>query len=196
MSAPAIVYLHGFNSAPQSVKGCILARAAAARADPPRFHLPQLHHRPARAMRDVRAWIDREAPQGRDLALIGSSLGGFYATWLAEQYGARAVVINPAIRPHEDLRAFLGRQRNLYTGEEYEITPAHLAELAVLAVPRITRPDRYFLLVRTGDEVLDWRESVAFYAGAHQYAAGGGDHGWTDFGAEAASVLRFAGCRT
>jgi hypothetical protein len=172
----------------------MLARAAAALADPPRFHLPQLHHRPAQALRDVCAWIDREAPEGRDLTLIGSSLGGFYAIWLAEKYGARAVLINPAIRPYEDLRPFLGRQRNLCTGEEYEITLVHFAELAAIKVPRITRPERYFLLVRTGDELLDWREAAAFYAGAHQHVAGGGDHGWTDFGAEVASVLRFAGC--
>ena len=124
-----VVYLHGFNSAPQSVKGQILARAAAALPDPPRFHLPQLHHRPALAMRDVRAWIDREAPAGRELTLIGSSLGGFYATFLAEHYGARAVLINPAIRPYDDLRPYIGRQRNLYTGEEYEVTPEHFAEL-------------------------------------------------------------------
>jgi hypothetical protein len=194
MSVPTIIYLHGFNSGPGTVKGQMLARAAAALADPPRFHLPQLHHRPAQALRDVCAWIDREAPEGRELTLIGSSLGGFYATWLAEKYGARAALINPAIRPHEDLRPFLGRQRNLYTGEEYEVTPAHFEELAAIKVPRITRPERYFLLVRTGDELLDWREAAAFYAGAHQYVAGGGDHGWTDFGAEVASVLRFAGC--
>ena len=195
MTAPAIVYLHGFNSAPQSVKGQMLARAAAALADPPRFHLPQLDHRPARAMRDVRAWIDAEAPGGQGLTLIGSSLGGFYATRLAETYGARAVVINPAIRPYEDLRPFLGRQRNLYTGDEYEVTPAHFDELSALAVERITRPERYFLLVRTGDELLDWRRAAAFYAGAFQYVAGGGDHGWADFDAEVTSVLRFAGCR-
>jgi predicted esterase YcpF (UPF0227 family) len=194
MSAPAIIYLHGFNSAPQTVKGQMLARAAAELAHPPRFHLPRLHHRPAQAMRDVCAWIDREAPAGRDLALIGSSLGGFYATFLAENYGALAVLINPAIRPQDDLRPFLGWQRNLYTNEEYEVTPAHFAELAAFKVPRITRPERYFLLARTGDEILDWREAAAFYAGAYQYIAGGGDHGWTDFGAEVASVLRFAGC--
>jgi len=194
MSAPTVVYLHGFNSSPQSVKGQLLARAAAALADPPRFHLPQLHHRPAQAMRDVCSWIDREAPEGRDLTFIGSSLGGFYATWLAERYRARAVLINPAIRPHEDLQPVLGRQRNLYTGEEYEVTPAHFAELAAIKVPRITRPERYYLLVRTGDEILDWREAVTYYAGAFQHVAGGGDHGWTDFGAEVASVLRFAGC--
>ena len=191
---PTLVYLHGFNSAPQSVKGQMLARAAAALPDPPRFHLPQLHHRPKRAMREVRGWVEREASQSSDLTLIGSSLGGFYATHLAEKYGARAVVINPAIRPQDDLRPYLGRQRNLYTGEEYDVTPEHFAELAALAVARITRPERYLLLVRTGDEILDWREAVAFYAGASQYVAGGGDHGWTDFGSEVPSVLRFAGC--
>lgn len=191
---PTIIYLHGFNSAPQSVKGQILASAATAQAEPPRFHLPQLNHHPAQAMRDVCAWIDRETSGGRDLGLIGSSLGGFYATFLAEKYGARAVLINPAIRPHEDLRPFAGRQRNLYTGEEYEVTPAHFDELAALAVARITHPERYFLLARTGDEILDWHESIAFYAGAFQYVSGGGDHGWTDFDAEADSVLRFAGC--
>ena len=189
---PTLVYLHGFNSAPQSVKGQMLARAAAALPDPPRFHLPQLPHRPAQAMREVCEWIERQGLPPNELAVIGSSLGGFYATHLAEKYGARAIVINPAIRPHEDLRPYLGRQRNLYTGEEYDVTPAHFAELAALAVPRITRPERYFLLVRTGDELLDWREAIVVYAGAHQYVKGGGDHGWIDFDAETLSVLRFA----
>ena len=195
MTVPAIVYLHGFNSSAQSAKGRQIARAAAALTDRPVFHLPSLPHRPAQAMREVCAWIDAQAPAGRELALVGSSLGGYYATWLAEKYGARAVVINPAIRPFEDLRAFLGRQRSLHTGEEYDVTPEHLAELAALGVDRITRPERYFLLVRTGDELLDWRVAAGFYAGAFQYVAGGGDHGWEDFAGEAASVLRFAGCR-
>jgi len=190
---PTIIYLHGFNSGPQSVKGQMLARAAANLADPPRFHLPQLHHRPARAMRDVGVWIDREVAAHDDLTLVGSSLGGYYATFLAEKHGARAVAINPAIRPFDDLRPFAGRQRNLYTGDEYDVTPAHFAELEELDVVRITRPERYFLLVRVGDELLDWHEAVEFYAGAFQYVAGGGDHGWTDFGEEVRSVLRFAG---
>jgi len=194
MSRPAIVYLHGFNSSRQSAKGTRIAAAVAALQDPPAFHLPSLAHRPAQAMRDVCAWIDAEAPHGRDLALIGSSLGGYYATWLAEQYNARAVVINPAIRPCDDLRPFLGHQRNPHTGENYEVTPAHFAELAGLAVARIARPERYFLLARSGDELLDWRAAAAFYAGAFQYVAGGGDHGWVDFDAEVPSVLRFCRC--
>jgi len=192
---PTIVYLHGFNSSPLSVKGRALARFAAALADPPIFHFPHLAHRPALAIREVCAWVDASVPAGRDLAFIGSSLGGYYATWLAEKYDARAVLINPAIRPYDDLRPFLGRQRNPHTGEEYEVTDAHLDELAALAVARVTRPDRYFLLVRTGDALLDWRRAAAFYAGGYQCVAGGGDHGWEDFGDEVAAVLRFAGCR-
>ena len=192
LSAPTILYLHGFNSGPGTVKGQLLARAAAALANPPRVHLPQLHHRPAQAMCDVCAWIEREAPAGRDLTLVGSSLGGFYATWLAERFGARAVLINPAIRPYEDLRAFLGRQRNLYTGEEYDVIDRAFRRACRARRCRGSRGrnvicQRY---VRTGDELLDWREAAAFYAGAFQYVAGGGDHGWTDFESEAASVLR------
>ena len=195
MNAPTIVYLHGFNSSPQSVKGRAIARVAATLPDPPRFHLPALAHQPAQAMRDVCAWIDSATVERGNLALVGSSLGGYYATWLAERYDARAVVINPAIRPADDLRPFLGRQRNLHTGVEYDVTPAHLAEFAALEVARITRPERYFLLVRTGDELLDWRVASAYYAGAFQYVGGGGNHGWEDFDDEIASVLRFCGCR-
>ena len=193
---PTILYLHGFNSAPQSVKGQMLARAAAALADPPRFHLPQLHHRPAQAMRDVCAWIDREAPAGAISRSIGSSLGGFYATFLAEKYGARAVRDQSRDPAATTISARSPGGSAISTpAKSTSVTPAHFAELAALAVTRITRPERYFLLVRTGDEVLDWREAVEFYAGAFQYVAGGGDHGWTDFDDEVASVLRFAGCR-
>ena len=191
MTASTIVYLHGFNSSSHSVKGRVIARAAAARPDAPRFHIPDLAHRPAQAMREVCAWIESAAVEAKSLALIGSSLGGFYATWLAERYALRAVVINPAVRPASDLRPFLGRQRNPYTGVEYEITPAHFAELEALEIGRITRPERYFLLLRTGDEVLDWRVASTFYAGAYQYVAGGGNHGWEDFGDEVAAILRF-----
>jgi predicted esterase YcpF (UPF0227 family) len=191
MSASTIVYLHGFNSSPQSVKGRAIARAAATLPDAPRFHIPDLAHRPAQAMREVCSWIENASQDKRNLAFIGSSLGGFYATWLAERYGARAVVINPAIRPAADLSSFLGHQRNPHTGVEYDITHAHFFELEALEIERITRPERYLLLVRTGDEILDWRVASAFYAGGFQYVAGGGDHGWEDFGEEIAAVLRF-----
>jgi predicted esterase YcpF (UPF0227 family) len=192
-----IVYLHGFRSSPQSVKARCFARAVAAlpAAARPRLRVPALPPDPASAVAGVSDWIEREmGPRAvDDLTLVGSSLGGFYATHLAERFGARAVLINPAIRPWHELRQHGGPQRNLYTGESFEVTAAHFAQLRALAVARITRPGRYFLLVRTGDEVLSWGDAVAFYAAAWQCVKGGGDHGWTDFDDEVPAVLRFAG---
>lgn len=191
---PTLVYLHGFNSSPQSIKGRLLARAANALTRPPRFHSPALPPDPARAMHMVAQWVDEEVHAVDALTFIGSSLGGFYATWLAERYGARAVLINPALRPNASLESFLGPQRNLHTGEAYELTRAHLDEMAALRVPRISRPERYLLLVRSGDELLDWRESVRYCAGAWQYVGGGGDHGWSDFEPMIPTILQFSGC--
>jgi predicted esterase YcpF (UPF0227 family) len=196
MTRATLVYLHGFNSSPQTVKGRKLAAAAAALDEAPRIHVPALHHRPALAMRGVRAWVEanvRDRAALTSLTFIGSSLGGFYATWLAEQYGARAVVINPSVRPASSLAAHLGPQRNLHTGEDWELTPEHFAELESLSVPSLTRMDRYFLLMRSGDELIDWYCAVARYAGAWQYVLGGGNHGWEDIDDEIPSVLRFAG---
>ena len=187
-----IVYLHGLNSSPASVKARALGRAIAALPDRehPEYFVPRLSHRPTEAMRAVSAWI--EARDAASLTLVGSSLGGFYATHLAERYGAKAVLINPAIRPYEDLAPYLGPQQNLYTGEKYGLTREHLAELAALKIERLTQPERYFLLVQTGDEILDWREAVMFYAGAWQFVQGGGDHAFQDFEAQIPAILRFA----
>ena len=189
-----IVYLHGFRSSPSSIKAQQFARAVAElpAAVRPRLYVPALPPDPAVAIAAVASWIEREL--GRDaagtLTIVGSSLGGFYATHLAERFGARAVLINPAIRPQDDLEA--GSYVNMYTGEAFEFVDAHFVTLRALSVARITRPDRYFLLIRSGDEVLDWKAAVEYYGGAWQYVLGGGDHGWADFAAEIPSVLRFA----
>jgi len=189
-----IVYLHGFRSSPASIKATRLRDYVTTlpKASRPQLHIPELTHCPAVAVAEVAAWAERHA--GADsLTFIGSSLGGYYATHLAERFGARAVMINPAVRPYDDLQPWLGVQTNLYSGAEFEVTPAHFDELLALKVHRITRPERYFLLVETGDEVLDYREAVAFYGGACQYVRGGGDHAYTDFVPQLPAILRFAG---
>lgn len=190
---PTIIYLHGLNSDPGSVKARALGAAIAAlpSALQPEYVVPKLHHRPATAMRALTAWIDERQPA--PLAFVGSSLGGFYATWLAERYRANAVMINPSVRPFTDLERYLGPQRNLYTGEEYELTREHFAELEALKVERVTDPGRYFLLAQTGDEVLDWREAVGYYGGAWQFVQGDGDHAFQDFESQIPAILRFAG---
>jgi hypothetical protein len=112
---------------------------------------------------------------------VGSSLGGFYATVMAQRTGCRAAVINPAVHPQRHFGRHLGQQENLYTGERFELTQDHVAELAAMDPPSITRPERYWLLVETADEVLDYRDAVAYYAGAFQTVVQGGDHSFTSF---------------
>jgi uncharacterized protein len=188
-----IAYLHGFNSGATSLKGQLLARAIAALPTQarPEYFLPRLPHRPAEAIRVADRWA-RSGPHG-GLTFVGSSLGGFYATYLAESHGAKAVLVNPAIHPERLLATYLGAQHNPSTSEAYEFTPRHLTELAALRVERITRPGRYLLLAEAGDELLDWREAVAFYAGAWQFVRGGGDHAYQGFAEETKGILRFAG---
>jgi predicted esterase YcpF (UPF0227 family) len=198
-----IAYLHGFNSGPSSIKGRQLGEEIAKLPDGarPQYFLPQLHDRPREAIRVVENWIGssltrswtQQSNLGDELTFVGSSLGGFYATYLAERHDAKAVLINPAIRPFESLAAYLGPQRNPYTGVSYDLTREHFAELEAIRVCRITRPERYLLLVQTGDELLDYRAAVAHYAGAWQLVEGGGDHAYREFGAQIPTILRFAG---
>ena len=123
--------------------------------------------------------------------LVGSSLGGFYATYLAEKHDLNAVLLNPAIDPHVGLRAYLGPQKNLQTDEPYELTEVHLKEWAKLYVPKIVAR-RYLLIVETGDEVLDYRKAVARYAGAEQVVITGGDHSLQSFPQHLARILEFS----
>ena len=188
-----LVYLHGFRSSSQGIKARALAAALDALPVSERLSLwtPDLPHRPAAAIETVVRRVEARDEPART-TFIGSSLGGYYATHLAERFGARAVLINPAIRPYDDLRAYRGVQVNMYSGETFEVGDAYFDELLQQKVPRITRPERYLLLVETGDEVLDYREALAFYGGAWQSAQGGGDHAYQGFAAQVPVILRFA----
>jgi predicted esterase YcpF (UPF0227 family) len=154
------------------------------------FACPELHHQPRQAIAQLEALMAGE--ESASVALLGSSLGGYYATYLAEKHGVRAALINPAVRPYEGLRAYLGPQRNLYTGAQYEFTAQHLAELRAFEVARITS-ERYLLLVTTGDEVLDYRLATAKYSGCKQIVVEGGDHGFNGFADYLDVVLAFCG---
>lgn len=186
-----LIYVHGFNSSPASTKACQLQARLAGLGRGDEFRCPGLPDRPAHAV----ALLEREmaAAGSQPITLVGSSLGGYYSTWLAEKLGVRAVLVNPAITPHEGLRSYLGPQQNLYTGEPYELTEQHLAELRDLWVEHPTRLERYYLMVTTGDEVLDYREAVAKYAGAKQLVVQGSDHGFAEFERYLDSVIAFAG---
>ena len=184
-----IIYLHGFNSSPASHKARVMKAYLEARGLGNLFACPALPHRPGDAARVIEAEIARSpAPP----TLVGSSLGGFYATWFAETRDLRAVLINPAIMPHVGLETLLGEQRNLHTGEAYQLTRAHLDEWRALAVERVD-PERYLLILETGDEVLDWRIAARKYEGARAVVRDGGDHTLQSFAEHLPRILRFAG---
>ena len=185
-----IAYLHGFNSSPQSHKAQVLGRYLEGRGLAAHYACPALPNLASEAVAAIEALMARHA--GTPFCFVGSSLGGYYATYLAEKHAARAVLINPAIDPHVGLRAHLGEQKNLHTGQPYQLTEAHLREWQRLWVPRVT-PSRYLLIVETGDEVLDYRRAVARYAGATQLVVEGGDHSLQSFPHHLPRILEFAG---
>jgi predicted esterase YcpF (UPF0227 family) len=182
-----IVYLHGFNSSPQSHKAQVMQRYMRERGLEKEFACPALPPLATQAIQTAENLTEGK----KNVCFVGSSLGGFYATYLAETHGLKAVLINPAIDPHIGLRAYLGPQTNLHTGEPYELTEAHLRQWQKLYLPRIT-PQRYLLIVETGDEVLDYRKAVERYAGAEQLVIAGGDHSLQSFPQHLARILEFS----
>ena len=155
-----------------------------------RFACPALPHHPEQAIALLESLLAGKNPG--QVTLVGSSLGGFYSTWLAEQHGCRAILIQPAVFPHIGLEQYLGRQKNLYTGAEYELTRAHLQGWRDLWVEKVD-PERYLLLLETGDEVLDYRDAVRKYEGARMVIREGGDHMLQSFPEHLPRMLAFAG---
>ena len=186
----AIVYLHGFISSPRSRKAVMLGDYLRSQAADVAYVVPELHHRPAQAIAQVEAAC--AGHDAGDLTLVGSSLGGFYATVMAERLGCKAALLNPAVHPHAHFSRFIGVQRNMYTGEAFELTRAHVDELRDLDVAAISRPGRYWLMVETADEVLDYREAVAFYAGAFHTVVRGGDHALASFPEHVPDLVQWA----
>jgi len=186
-----ILYLHGFRSSPRSFKGRVIHQAMTDAGHAEELIFPQLPASPKQAVQLALLLAERHAPH--NLSIIGSSLGGFYATWLAERLGVRAVLLNPAVDPRKDLDSQVGMTTAWHSGEPFEFRPEYIDELAELKVGRITRPERYFLIAATGDEVLDYRDMVAHYAGARQHLIDGGDHAISDFPRHVGEVLAFCG---
>jgi predicted esterase YcpF (UPF0227 family) len=184
-----ILYLHGFRSSPRSFKARVVQERMAALGRAHELLCPQLPASPRQAMALALLLVERHA--GDQLAVIGSSLGGFYATWLAERLGCRAVLLNPAVNPLQDLEKHIGVTTAWHSDEPFEFRPEYIDELAELRVDQITRPERYSLIAATGDEVLDYRDMLAHYAGARQHVIDGGEHAIADFPRYVDEVLAF-----
>lgn len=193
MSA-SIVYLHGFRSSPRSFKAQLLGKRMSSVGLADHYVCPTLPVSPREAMAEVEALLaELSARDGAKPVLIGSSLGGYYATWLAERHDLRAVMLNPATRPERDLAKYVGEQPLWHGGGTIRVELHHLDELRALAVSAITRPERYYLLAATGDEVLDYRQMLAHFPGATTRLIDGSDHGISDFAQYMDEVLLFCG---
>ena len=188
LKTPAIIYLHGFCSSPAAWKSQLLGKTLAERGLAEHFICPQLSPVPDVAVASVSRLIEAAAGP---VMLIGSSLGGHYANFLAEKYDLNAVLINPAAVDRLDLAKFVGNHTNFHTGEPFTFTESHAAQLQAQVI-RPT-PHRYWLLLESGDEVLDYRQAQDFYAGCRQTVLEGGDHGFANFAQFVPQIIEFAG---
>jgi uncharacterized protein len=187
-----ILYLHGFRSSPQSFKARLMRSRLAELGRIGEWLCPMLPVSPREAI----ALAETLAANAQDeITLVGSSLGGFYATWLAEKHGWRAVLLNPAVVPQKDLSGYLGEQPLWHGGGNVVVEPHHLDELRALSVTSITRPERYYLIAATGDEVLDYRTMLDHYPHVRTTLIEGGDHAISDFPDYLDHVLAFCTAR-
>lgn len=192
-----ILYLHGFRSSPQSYKATLMARAMQERGLERDWICPQLPASPKQAMELANRLIahgqrERGLQTDRELTVVGSSLGGYYAACLAEHWECRAVLLNPVVHAARVLATQVGDHTQYHSDRPFTFLPSHVDELADMAVGRPTHPDRYFLLAATGDELLDWREMTDWYAGSKGHVIEGSDHGISDFEQWLPHVMAFA----
>ena len=192
MPSTLVVYLHGFRSSPRSSKAVLTEDAIKALStanNPMEWYCPQLLASPKDSMDMVIRHI--EASTHDRLVVIGSSLGGYYTNYLAEKFGCKAVILNPAVRAPKELAPHVGMLTSYDTNEPYDFRPEYIDELKALQVEVISNPSRYFLIAAKGDELLDWQEMVDFYKGSEQLVLEGGDHGISDYPVHLPKVLNF-----
>ena len=194
MRTTHLLYLHGFRSSPASTKARKMA--AVVQRDYPgvTWWCPQLPPSPrlaiAQVMAGVSAWPS--AAEFQRMAVVGSSLGGFYATWVAEKMACKAVVLNPAVCPARDLGHHIGEQSSWHDpSEKFFFQPEFIDELHALEAGPLKQIHHYLAVIAMGDEVLDWREMTARYAGARVRLLEGGDHALNDFDEHLPDILDF-----
>lgn len=174
-----LLYLHGFNSSPQSKKAVETERWMLKNVPSIKFICPQLSPYAYHVMAKLRAIVEEQMSQ--PIYLVGSSMGGFFATCLAEQYNLPAVLINPAVNPGSGLHSWLGKNENYITGERWVFEPKHIEEYVRLNPETIERKQNYKVLLQTGDEVLDFRRAQHHYEGCLIETEAGGDHSFVDY---------------
>ena len=189
-----LLYLHGFRSSPQSNKARQMAARVREQHPGVTWWCPQLPPSPRAAIDMLMRGIDRWPRDA--MAVVGSSLGGFYATCVAEATGCKAVVLNPAVDPARDLADHIGEQTSWHDPVgHFVFEPAFVDELRALAPGALKHPERYYAVIAKGDEVLDWSEMTGRYRGASTELLEGGDHAVSDFDSQIDAVFRFLSLR-
>ena len=188
--APLWLYINGFNSSPLSLKAQVMSDYCQSHRPDIKVLIPQMPCFPQQAAEFLQQLIESHKADYR-IALVGSSLGGYLSTWLNAQYGFKAVLVNPAVRPFELLLDFLGEQENPYTFERYTLEHKHIDELKSLDVPELNNPQDFWLLQQEGDEVLDYRQAVAKYAHSKQTVEADGDHSFVGFERFPEQIIEF-----
>ncbi|WP_417761748.1 YqiA/YcfP family alpha/beta fold hydrolase [Shewanella sp.] len=188
-----LLYIHGFNSSPLSEKARLTQAYIAQHHADVRLEIPQLPSTPAAALALLTQLVEAAIAANEPLRFIGSSLGGYLASYLAERYGGKAALINPAVKPYELFNDFIGEQMNPYTGERYQIVPEHQQQLLRFDTPVIFNPDRFFVLLQSGDEVLDYQQAMNKYHCCRMLVEAGGNHSFVGYDQQLADVCRFLG---
>lgn len=196
MKPVILVYLHGFNSSPASYKARQLHQFMREKFGDKELDeylcIPEIPPAPVDAI-DLLMQRIESFQKDHTIAVAGSSLGGFYATWLAERYNCKAVLINPAVRPDLLLEKYLGENVNYYTSEHWILDESHIEQFRELDVGCITQPDRYLLMLQKGDETLDYRQAIEKYRDCPAVIEQGGDHSFVNFDQHIDRILDFCG---
>ncbi|MDG5501349.1 YqiA/YcfP family alpha/beta fold hydrolase [Marinobacter sp. BGYM27] len=188
---PGLIYLHGFRSSPQSDKVTELRQWLDSHQVPVELHVPDLGFEPAEAIQRVSDIV--ECFGDRPCGLMGSSLGGYYASVVAARHRLRAVLINPAVAPYQLLDGYIGTQTNLYTGEAFEVTRDHMLQLQEMEPGASLNTADLMVLLQTADETLDYRDACRRYSSASQWIQPGGDHRFQNFPRVLPAAMAFLG---
>jgi len=184
----ALIYIHGFNSSPASLKARQTQQWLESQSLPISFECPALSSEPDKAIDQLTLLIESlDQPVG----LIGSSMGGYYATWLGEKYGLKSVLINPAVRPYDFMAEYLGENANYHTGERYILEQRHVDVTRTLDVEHLKTPKNIWVLLQTGDEVLDCRQAEVKYAQCTLNIEQGGDHSFQHYERHLPAIIDF-----
>lgn len=192
MAKTLLVYLHGFRSSPRSSKAVMTREAISALSSKDHtyeWYCPQLLASPKQSIDMVTSYIDQS--DADSVIIMGSSLGGFYTNYLAEKYQCKGIVLNPAVFAARELEPHIGMMTAYDSDEPFDFKAEYIGELRAFQVEKICEPQKYFLIAAKGDELLDWKEMVAFYSGAKQLVLEGSDHGIADYANHLPTVLDF-----